>query len=315
MRRNGTTAAGTERYRCMACKTSSIIHRPDTRIRHDRERLISWLTGVESKADIAKRYGMTRRALTKEFQGFFKETVEPPIPADLSIDLLIVDGKYIHHRVLCALVAVTQNDRIFWHFAPEERYGTWREFLANFPAPRVVVADGHKGMWYFVKRYWPRTAFQRCHFHMALLVTKYMTRNPKEEAGRVIVDLVHRLRTVKTHEEKNKWLMLHRIWEHQYEKVFNEKTEAGGWRFKKLRSVRTIMRRSLPDLFTYLDHPGCPNTTNLVEGWVNTAIAEGLGRHRGLTMVQKKTLVSVILSNLRRPNGKNPKEKNTRKFP
>jgi hypothetical protein len=307
----GKTAAGTPRYRCMDCKISHTIHRPDTHIRHDRDRFVSWLTGVESKTDIAKKYGLSRRALTKEFQRFFQESVEPRVPGDLSIDLLIVDGKYIHHRVLCVLVAVTENDRIFWRFAPEERYGTWREFLKLLPPPRVVVADGHKGMWYFVKRYWTHTAFQRCHFHMALLVTKYLTRNPKEEAGQVIVDLVHRLRTVKTHEEKNKWLMLHRIWEHQYEKIFNEKTESGGWRFKKLRSVRTIMRRSLPDLFTYLDHPGCPNTTNLVEGWVNTAIAEGLGRHRGLTMAQKKTLVSIVLSNLKRPM----REKPTRKFP
>ncbi|MBI5221160.1 MAG: hypothetical protein HY978_05025 [Candidatus Liptonbacteria bacterium] len=62
----------------------------------------------------------------------------------------------------------------------------------------------------------------------------------------------------------------------------------------------------MPDLFTYLDYPSCPNTTNLVEGWVNTAIAEGLGRHRGLKLSQKKTLVSIILSNLKRPTREKP---------
>lgn len=311
MWRNGITAAGTERYRCAVCNRSSIIHRPDIHLRHDKDRFIKWLTGVQSKTEFAKQYGLSRRALTKEFRQFFEEPVEIPIPQDLEIEMLIVDGKYIHHRVMCVLVAVTEKDRIFWQFAPEERYGTWREFLKGFKPPRVVVADGHKGMWYFVKRYWPQTVFQRCHFHMALLVTKYLTRNPKDESGQVIVDLVHQLRKVKTHEEKTRWIMLHRIWEKRFEKEFNEKTESGAYRYKKLRSVRVIMRRALPDLFTYLDHPGCPNTTNLVEGWVNTAIAEKLGRHRGLTMIQKKTLVSVVLSNLTRK----PKEKHTRKFP
>ena len=311
MRRNGKTAKGTERYRCLDCRTSTIIHRPDTHSRHDHERFISWLTGVKSKTEIAKHYGLSRRTLTREFQAFFLDPVEPPIPKDIAIKLLIVDAKYIHHRVMCVLVALTEDDRIFWQFAPEERYGTWREFLKMFPQPKVVVADGHKGMFYFVKRYWPETAFQRCHFHMSLLVTKYLTRNPRDEAGQVILDLVHRLKTIKTREDKEQWLMFHRIWEKQYEKVFNEKTESGGYRYRKLRSVRTIMRRSLPNLFTYLDYSGCPNTTNLVEGWINTAIAEGLSRHRGLTLTQKKTLVSVILSNLKR----NSKGKNTRKFP
>jgi hypothetical protein len=64
----------------------------------------------------------------------------------------------------------------------------------------------------------------------------------------------------------------------------------------------------LPYLFTYLDFPGCPNTTNLVEGWPNAAIAEALRRHRGLHLSQKKILVSIILSHLTR-------EKPTRTFP
>src|SRR3989344_2508404 len=42
------------------------------------------------------------------------------------------------------------------------------------------------------------------------------------------------------------------------------------------------------------------DTTNLVESWVNTAIAEGLGRHRGMRLSQKKMLVSIILSHLTR---------------
>lgn len=311
MQRWGKTAAGTTRYRCEACKTSSIIHRPDTHLRHDKDRLVEWLTGVRSKSDIAKQYGMSRQALTQEFRRFFEENPEPQIPVDFQTNILIVDGKYIHHRVLCVLVAVTESDQIFWRFAPEERYGTWRRFLLGFRPPKIVVADGHKGMWYFVKRHWPETAFQRCHFHMVLLVTKYLSRNPKEETGQVILDLVHRLKDTRTHEEKQRWIYLHRIWEKQYAKIFAAKTDSGQHQYRKLRSVRLIMRRAIPDLFTYLDYPGCPNTTNLVEGWVNTAIAEGLGRHRGLTIVQKKTLVSIILSNLKR----SVREKPTRKFP
>jgi hypothetical protein len=277
---------------------------------HRKERMISWLTGPQNKNTLARRYGVSRQALSQEFRSFFREQPNAAIPHGFKANILIVDAKFIHGRVLCTLIAVTETDRIFWQFADAECYRTWSLFLVGFSPPGVVVADGQKGMARFVKKHWPGTAFQRCHFHMVLLVTHYLSRNPREEAGQVIVKLVHELKMVKTHQEKARWLMFHKIWERQYAKDLGARTESGQYKNRKLRSVRFVLRRALPDLFTYLDFPGCPNTTNLVEGWTNTAIAEGLRRHRGLHLSQKKTLVSIILSNLKRP-----KEKPTRKFP
>lgn len=316
MRRHGTTKAGIERYFCPVCKKASSIHREDARLRHDRDRLIAWLTGVESKNAVAKHYGITRRALSKEFRQFFLENPNGMAPLGFKAKMLVVDAKFIHGNELCALIAVTENNEIFWQFADAECYGTWYACLARFSPPEVVVADGQKGVARFVKRYWPRTAFQRCHFHMVSLVIHYLSRNPKEEAGRDILELMHRLKSVKTHEDKDHWKLLHRIWEKQHERVFAEKNESGGYAHRKLRSVRFVVRNALPNLFTYLDYQECPNTTNLVEGWVNTAIAEGLRRHRGLRLRQKKTLVSIILSHLTREKPTRTfAEKNTRKFP
>jgi len=311
MQRWGKTAAGTPRYRCLVCKISSIIHRPDTHLRHDKDRLVTWLTGVESKETIAKRYGVTRQALSNEFRPFFKKNLNGMAPLGFKAKMLIVDAKFIHGSELCALIAVTEEDKIFWQFADSECYGTWYSCLMRFSPPEVVIADGQKGVARFVKRYWPDTAFQRCHFHMVSLVIHYLSRNPKDKAGQDILELMYRLKTIKNYEDRDRWKLLHRIWEKQYEKIFNEKNELGGYAHKKLRGVRFILRKALPDLFTYLDYPECPNTTNLVEGWVNTAIAERLRRHRGLRFSQKKTLVSIILSNLSR----NSREKPTRKFP
>lgn len=311
MQRWGKTAAGRIRYRCPNCKISSIIHRPDTRLRHGEDRLVAWLTGVESKKTLAERYGVTRRTLSNEFTSFFKKDPNGMAPFGFQAKRLIVDAKFIHGSALCALIAVTEEDRIFWQFAESECYGTWYACLIRFAPPEVVVADGQKGMYHFVKRWWPETAFQRCHFHMVSLAIQYLSRNPREEAGREILHLLYQLKQVATHEQKKRWLMFHVMWEKQYAKVFSAKTESGQYQYRKLRSVRFILRRAIPNLFTYLDYPGCPNTTNLVEGWVNTAVAEGLRRHRGMHLSQKKTLVSIILSNLRRPT----KEKPTRKFP
>lgn len=311
MQRWGKTGAGTPRFFCLPCRKTAAWERADVKRQHRKDRLVTWLTGVQSKADIATRYGLTRQALSKEFKTFFQENPNPEVSQGFQAKRLIVDAKFIHGSALCALIAVTEQDEILWQFAEAENYSTWSVFLARFSPPQVVVADGQKGMHYFVKRHWPQTAFQRCHFHMVSLVIHYLSRNPKEEAGVEILKLLYQLKYIATHEQKKRWLMFHVIWEKQYEKVFGAKTEGGQYQYRKLRSVRFIMRRAIPNLFTYLDYPGCPNTTNLVEGWVNTAIAEGLRRHRGLHFSQKKTLVSIILSNLKRPT----REKPTRKFP
>lgn len=316
MRRHGKTKAGRERYFCLHCRKATTIRRDDVHLRHERDRLVEWLTGVDDKDAIAKKYGVTRRALSKEFRRFFSENPNGMAPLGFHARMLIVDAKFIHGSLLCALVAVTEKDEIFWQFADGENYGTWSACLVRFAPPEVIVADGQKGVAGFVKRYWPNTAFQRCHFHMVSLVIQYLSRNPKEEAGQRILELMYRLKTVKNHDDKTRWLMFHRIWEKRYEKVFAEKNESGGYAHRKLRSVRFIVRKALPNLFVYLDFPGCPNTTNLVEGWVNTAIAEGLRRHRGLHLSQKKTLVSIILSHLTREKpARTFRQKNTPKFP
>jgi hypothetical protein len=308
MQRYGKTKAGRVRYFCPACNRSETEQRPDTRLRHEQSRLVAWLTSPESKTEIAKRYGLTRQALSYEFRQFFKKNPDGAAPLGYQAKRLIVDAKFIHGSELCALIAVDENDRIFWQFADGENYGTWYACLARFKPPEVVVADGEKGVAGFVKRYWLKTGFQRCHFHMVKLVIQYLSRNPKEEAGIEILKLMYRLKYVKSHEHKKRWLMFHKIWEKQFVKIFNEKNESGQYAHRKIRSVRFIVRKALPNLFTYLDFPGCPNTTNLVEGWVNAALAEALRRHRGLHLSQKKILVSIILSHLAR-------KKPTRTFP
>jgi len=197
MRRHGKTKSGTERYFCPVCKKTSIIHRKDTRLRHEKDRLIEWLIGVENKTVIAKRYGVTRQTLSNEFRSFFRKNPNGMAPFGFKAKMLIVDAKFIHGNSLCTLIAVTEENKIFWEFADSECYGTWYACLMRFDPPEVVIADGQKGVSGFVKRHWPNTKFQRCHFHMVSLVIHYLSRNPKDEAGQKILELMYKLKKVK----------------------------------------------------------------------------------------------------------------------
>jgi len=170
--------------------------------------------------------------------------------------------------------------------------------------PDVVVMDGQKGLFAAARALWPQARIQRCQFHVVSFAIQYLGRHPKDEAGKAILDLLYELKNVKTPEQRTRWKWFYVIWEKRYQKLLLAKNESGGFTYQRLRSVRFIMRRALPNLFTYIDCPGTPNTTNLVEGWVNSAVAEALRRHRGLREYEKKTLVSVILAHLSRRQSK-----------
>jgi transposase-like protein len=300
----GKTAAGATRFYCSHCKrTATNKKRKDVRERHLRYELDLWLGGKDSLQEIAARYGSTRQTLWKHFRPLLAFPFEPSIPQE-PIHTLILDATYIHSNQLCALVAIDEKDRVYWRFAPYESYDAWYRFLKLFPKPEVVVMDGQKGLFLAATRLWPFTGIQRCQFHVVSFVSQYTGRRPKDGPAREILDILYQLKNSKTPEGRDRWKILYHNWERKYQPELYAKNVWGNFQYPRLRSVRFIIRKAMPNLFTFLEYPDCPNTTNLVEGWVNSAVAEAIRRHRGITAEEKKTLVSIILSHLKRKNHK-----------
>jgi len=314
MHRHGKTNTGKERYKCPSCGKTSIIHRPDTRDRHIHDHFVSWLTGKKTKTEVAEELGITRQALSLRFHAFFAALPRVPVPSpEYRPRILIVDGTYVNGVKICILISLDEEDHIFWAFVERERYLSWVAFLERFARPDIVVADGQKGLKSAVDALWPGMPFQRCQFHVIKLVHEHITREPKEEAGKKLLALLYELKHTKTKEDATMWRYRYICWEKIYEKLFKEKTDGGSWRQRRLRKARGAMRKALPHLFAFLDHEGCPNTTNDVEGWINGALKEAVREHRGLRVEQQKVLVSILLSHLSRR--KKSKENPTRNFP
>ncbi len=296
----GRTSAGRPRFFCCTCGKTAIRRRKDVVQRTIAHQLVGWLGGKESLNEIAIHAHKTRQALWKEFQPLFLHDVEPSIPPDTKAKVLVLDGTYVHGHTLCALIAINENRQIYWRFAPYESYKVWLQFLYPFAQPDIVVMDGQKGLFAAAKTLWPTAPIQRCQFHVIAFAIQYLGRRPKDEAGRDLLNILYTLKYAKTHEIRDQWIVAYKKWEEKYEKTLALKNYGGRFLYSRHRSARLIIRRALPHLFTFLDHPGAPNTTNLVEGWVNSAIAEALRLHRGLRFHEKKTLVAIILAQLRK---------------
>jgi hypothetical protein len=274
---------------------------------------VRWLTGKASLSEIATARNITRQALSKRFRPYFKREALGKPPSH--IRTLILDGTYIHGRALVALIALTDQGDARWQFAQQETAATWWTLLMRLPPPRVVVCDGQKGLLNVLQALWPGTAIQRCHFHIAKLARRHLTLRPKTAAGWEIKALIHALPRARSLPAAWAWRKAFRAWERRHAALlaersyFNDSMRTRWWyTHRNLRGVRSLIQGAFPHLFTYLRHPGVPNTTNMLEGGVNAGIAEMLRLHRGLRIHQKKTLVSVLLAE------RNRREKPTRKF-
>jgi hypothetical protein len=301
MQRWGHSRQGKPRFFCPLCRKSATPERDDVERRNTETNLRGWLLGKESLSEIAADAHMTRQGLWKRFQPLIKGAgAEPSMPDMIKAKMLIVDGTYIHGHTLCALVAIDEHDKLYWKFVPYETYHGWLAFLSSFSQPDIIIMDGQKGLFRAAKTLWPRTSIQRCQFHLVAFAMQYIGRRPKEDAGKDLMAILYRLKEAKTFAGRDAWIKSYRTWERTYDHFLGAKDAQGKFFRPRLRSTRLIIRRALPNLFAYLDHPGSPNTTNLVEGWVNGAMAEALRLHRGLREHEKRALASTVFSNLKR---------------
>lgn len=194
--------------------------------------------------------------------------------------------------------------QISWLFAERESFASWVLFLEPLPVPDAVVIDGQKGLQAAVHYLWPLTKIQRCVVHIERLARIKLSRHPKTSAGKELLALVKRLFGVHTSKQRGRWLCVYRRWERRHadflkERSYGEplvgKKRIWWYTHRNIRAARSLIRNALPHLFTFIDYPHVPRTTNHVEGGVNSRLKELVHRHRGLSQDRKQVLVAEYL--------------------
>lgn len=207
---------------------------------------------------------------------------------------------------LIVLIARTPDDNgLAWHFAERECYKSWEVLLSRLAdTPRGIVSDAQKGLKKAIRERFPNLPAQRCMAHVIRLALAWLTQRPKTSAGRTLRVLVTALPRVWSEDEARAWTALFLRWYIHHRPFLSERTaspdgHASWFTHKKLRQVVSLLRRSIPELFTYCIYPNIPRTTNHIEGGINAGIAEVVSRHRGLSSTQKKTAAALFLSKRR----------------
>ena len=180
---------------------------------------------------------------------------------------------------------INENSAVYWKGRTElEKQG----FIVQ-----AVVVDGKKCL----KSVFLDLPVQMCHFHQIAIVTRYLTRKPKLEAGRELKEITSLL----TKSNEKEFTFFLNGWFEKWEEFLKERTvnpETGEWFYthKRLRSACRSLKTNLPYLFTYQKHPelNIPNTTNSLDGSFSN-FKSLLRIHRGLRRARRYKVICEIL--------------------
>jgi hypothetical protein len=158
---------------------------------------------------------------------------------------------------------------------------------------KAIVCDGRRGL----LQLFAGIPLQMCQFHQTAIITRYLTRKPKMQAGKELRELT--LLLART--DKESFVGALTQWFAKWEHFLNERTKdtnTGKSRYthRKLRSAYRSLKTNLPWLFTWYDHMemNIPNTTNAIDGHF-ADLKNKLRCHNGLSIKRKKKFIDGFL--------------------
>lgn len=156
-----------------------------------------------------------------------------------------------------------------------------------------IVCDGRKGL----IQSFEGIPVQMCQFHQAAIIRRYLTKNPKLEAAKELMQVVDLMKQT----DKESFEGALELWFDKWKDFLNERTinpitQKSFYTHKRLRSAFRSLKRNLPWLFTWYDYIelNIPNTTNAIDGHF-ADLKNKLRNHNGLSIHRKKKFIDEFL--------------------
>ena len=299
---NGTDKKGRKRWRCRSCGKSFSASHPKMSQTNWRKRYEKYLLDKTTLHELAGELKIDDSTLRRQFDKFENISYKPET-IDITGKPLIIDGLFNCGQV--TLIAIGSPQEVYnWDFVDRENTANWSRLLSSLQGiPLGIVGDGQKGMFKAVQQIFPGVPLQRCQSHVIGYICTRLGKKPQEFAQKYLRALAKYISSV-----RNLKACFHRfhffdIWKRNYESLALEKisyiNQNGRkcWRFRytHLHEAYAHLKAALPYLFNYLFFPELPNTTNDLEGGINSPIRELLRAHRGTKLDTQKQIISLFL--------------------
>lgn len=301
----GKNKSGSQRFRCSKCGVCDTRKRAELTHLNHQKIYEEWLLSKFTLTDFGKKYGVNRRTLDRWFEPFRNQEVVPRRD-EVAGEIVIIDGYYIEYAATVLIAQTTTNVVAGWFFTYAENFSTWLSFFGQMKSfPFAIVCDGQKGMLKAIRTRWPGVRIQRCQFHVIHQVNILLTKHPETTVAQDFKDIVGSIISVKTENDLKTWLTTYKQW-YQINKIFLKErtyqesltpTGRRKWHYThgRLHAAHSHLKNAFPALFTYINFPKIPNTTNRIEGGINAQIQRHIDRHRGTTLFQRRQIIAAFL--------------------
>ena len=246
---------------------------------------------------------MSNRSISRLFKRYLKQAPQITIKSKGPVHLLI-DGTYLPNG-LCLILYYDHDIRYIqlYRTSSQEKF---REIYQDLKALKSlgvqvysVTCDGHKSILKAVAKAYPDAVIQRCVVHVKRQCRAYLSSKPQLVASKELLYISNQITTVKTPDQCSLWLLQLHNW-HQIhrntlmEESYNSLKNDYWYTHKGLHRSYTLIINALPHLFTYINDPQIPATTNRLESFFKH-LKEKLLLHSGLRLEAKRNFIKWYL--------------------
>ena len=279
-------------YKCKDCNKQFIGGK-----RRDKSQVITdYVEGKQTLVQLSAKYNVSERTIRRDLEGMrFVHSVAKY--KEVTVQL---DTTYWGRNFGLMVIKDVLRNKVLWHkYVRSETIAQYIEGISWLKSQGFkiygAVIDGMRGL---AQALYP-IPVQMCQFHQILITRRYLTQDPDLEASIELLDLVKSI----TRMDKESFIGAFNEWYEKYKDVLNERVNDK--RLKrytppsmrpKLRSAYLSLRRNMPLLWTFYDHPetGLPNTNNAIEGLFSD-IKSKLRVHRGISKDNRKKLLDEYI--------------------
>ena len=279
-------------YKCKDCNKQFIGGK-----RRDKSQVITdYVEGKQTLVQLSAKYNVSERTIRRDLEGMrFVHSVAKY--KEVTVQL---DTTYWGRNFGLMVIKDVLRNKVLWHkYVRSETIAQYIEGISWLKSQGFkiygAVIDGMRGL---AQALYP-IPVQMCQFHQILITRRYLTQDPDLEASIELLDLVKSI----TRMDKESFIGAFNVWYEKYKDVLNERVNdkrikrcTPPYMRPKLRSAHLSLRRNMPLLWTFYDHPemGLPNTNNAIEGLFSD-IKSKLRVHRGISKDNRKKLLDEYI--------------------
>ena len=281
---------GIQRFKCNDCGYLFSSRRKEITSANRFVWFKKWVSGKMAIEEISERSGYSTRQLHRWFDDYLDSSPSWTKNTARPIHLLIDGTYYSDDHCLIVYRAENLKRTIFYRFSTREDDDEIASDLFSIRDLGYevvgITTDGGDNIVRAVQYVFPDVPRQRCVVHVQRECLASITQRPRSPEARLFRSLVQQLSIVYTVNDKLWWLKQYNRWvEDNEEYVFLKGvvtySKQEYYVHNDLRKAYIHLKRAIPHLFTYIDHPGVPKTTNALEAFFGH-IKDQIRSHRGL---------------------------------